>query len=175
MTPDRLLLVTEIPDHLKSYTAALTSSGCLVQTACDGATALNLLMREVFDLAVIDIRLPDMTGWDLCRAIKAEKRLRAMPLIILTPDISTAHATASASAGCNAWLARPTVAEDLVRTIRLVLEQQKDAPGSPDEALLNELACPACASIQVRATLRMTPIQYYCCRTCGLCWRVEVL
>jgi two-component system cell cycle response regulator DivK len=174
MTPDRLLLVTDIPDQLRSYSAALTASGFLVRTARDGQAALQIVMGEVFDAVVIDIRLPDMTGWELCRIIKAEARFRAMPVIILTPDITTAHATESAGVGCNAWLARPTVAEDLVRTIRQVLDQQKDAPDSPDEALLNQMECPACASNEVRATLRMTPIQYYCCRKCGLCWRVEV-
>src|SRR6267378_6619714 len=110
MTPDRLLLVTDIPDHLRSYAEALASAGCMIRTARDGATALKIIAFEAFDLAIIDIRLPDMTGWELCRAIKAEARFCAIPVIILTPDISTAHAVESAGAGCNAWLARPPVA-----------------------------------------------------------------
>ena len=127
------------------------------------------------ECAIIDLRLPDMTGWDLCREMRSTDGSEAMPIVVLTPDVSKVCAADSAKAGCNAWLAHPTVAEDLARTVRQVLDMNTASPESPAEALLGLTECPACGSDQIRATLRVSPIQYYCCRGCSFCWRAEVL
>src|SRR5258705_95686 len=97
------------------------------------------------------------------------------PIIVLTPEVSKMCAEDSAKAGCNAWLAHPTVADDLARTVRQVLNAESAAPASADEALLGLTACPVCESPSIRATLRVGAIQYYCCRTCSFCWRAEAL
>ena len=97
-----------------------------------------------------------------------------MPIVVLTPDISRVHAADSAKAGCDTWLAQPTVAEDLIRTIRRVLELDPASP-EPGDAVLDPIECDACGSDQVRPALRMSPIQYYCCKACGFCWRAEAL
>jgi predicted Zn-ribbon and HTH transcriptional regulator len=67
------------------------------------------------------------------------------------------------------------VAEDLVWTMRRVLELETGAPLSPEDAVLDQIECAACGSDQVRPTLRISPIQYYCCKACGFCWRAEAL
>jgi hypothetical protein len=95
--------------------------------------------------------------------------------VVLTPDVSKICAADSARAGSDAWLAHPTLAEDLVRTISRVLELETASPPSLDAALLDVIECAACGSDKVRPTLRMGGIQYYCCRGCGFCWRAETL
>src|SRR5207247_6980380 len=126
------------------------------------------------ECAVIDLRLPDMSGWDLCSEMKKQPRADKVPVVVLTPDVSKMCAVNSSKVGCDAWLAHPAVAEDLVRTIRRVLELEETSPASADAALLSSTACVACGSKHVRPTLRMSGIQYYCCKSCGLCWRAEV-
>jgi len=84
-------------------------------------------------------------------------------------------ATDSAKVGCHAWLAHPTIAEDLATTVRQVLDYDTDAPSSMDDALLGFTTCPVCESDNVRSTLRVGVIQYYCCRACAFCWRAELL
>lgn len=174
-TGDTVLLVDDIPDHVMAYHRALTEHGFRVSLARTGKEALELVRDEVPECAVIDLRLPDMSGWDLCREIKEPKKAQQMPVVVLTPDISKECAADSAKAGCNAWLAHPTVAEDLVRTIRRVLELESGAPLTPEDAMLDEISCTACGSDQVKPTLRISPIQYYSCKTCGFCWREKVL
>jgi DNA-binding response OmpR family regulator len=124
---------------------------------------------------VIDVRLPDMTGWDLCRTLRDRDECHALRIVVLTPDVSRMAAEDSTKVGCNAWLTHPTLAEDLTRTVRQVLTLDSTEPSSNEEALLSLTMCPACGSERVRPTLRISPIQYYCCRKCGFCWRVEVL
>ena len=171
---EMILLVNDIPDHVDRYRDALAGHGFHVRIARTGGEALRAVRETLPTCAVIDLRLPDMNGWDLCREIKAETARRT-PIVMLTPDVSKMCAADSAKAGCNAWLAHPTVAEDLVRTVKQVLDLDTTEPRSTQEALIGLTECAACGSSRVRATLRVSPIQYYCCKACGFCWRAEVL
>jgi hypothetical protein len=64
---------------------------------------------------------------------------------------------------------------DDIRDHAVNYEAETGAPASADEALLGFKMCPGCESDTVRATLRVGAIQYYCCKTCGFCWRAETL
>lgn len=168
-----VLLVTDIADQATSYVAALRRDGYRVHLATAGTEALAVVRPLQPACAVIDLRLPDMTGWDLCRVLRARADCDEMRIVVLAPEVSRAAVDLGTKAGCHAWLAHPAVAEDLVRTVRQVLTSAAGEPSSADEAVLVTV-CPACGTDRVRATLRVSPIQYYCCRGCGFCWRVEV-
>lgn len=175
-TQEVVLLVDDIRDHAVNYEAALTRHGFAVRVATTGKEALRVAREALPDCTVIDLRLPDMSGWDLCREMRQPQTAEMPPIIVLTPDVSKTCAEHSAKVGCNAWLAHPTVAEDLARTVRQVLDADTNAPASAEEALVGRLRdCPVCESPTVRATLRIGAIQYYCCKACGFCWRAEPL
>ncbi len=158
MTHALILLATDIPDHADRYAEALRTHGCRVEVARTGAEALQFATQSAPDLGIFDVRLPDMSGWELCRAIKDQPGA-ALPIVILTDDLSHTCAEDSARSGCHAWLARPTRAEDIVRVVGEVLALDRDAPLSVDEALLGVTACPACLGARLKATLRISPIQ----------------
>lgn len=173
---EMVLLVNDIPDHVASYHRALIAHGFRVRLARTGTDALKIVQERIPACAVIDLRLPDMSGWELCRAMKEHHEpARDMPIVVLTPYVSKVCAADSARAGCDAWLAHPTIAEDLVRTIKRVLELESAAPQSLEAALLDSVQCAACGSEKVRPTLRMAAIQYYCCKACGYSWRAEAM
>ena len=172
----QILLATAIRDHADAYERALEESGFRVHVARSGEDAMDAALAQRFDCVVIDLRLPDVAGWELCGQMKRTRELRDVPIIILTPDISISHCDEGARVGCHAWLARPTVAEDLVEVIGEVLGQQRPQPRSRDAALLGaDRACPACSSKHLRASIRISPVQYYRCVDCGFYWRVEVM
>lgn len=62
----------------------LENAGLQVQWAQDGQSALDMLHRVQPDLIVLDVQLPDMNGFQLCRAIKSEDALKDIPVIMLT-------------------------------------------------------------------------------------------
>ena len=169
-----ILLVNDIPDHVTKYEDALARHGFRVHVARSGEQALGLARAAMPHCAVIDLRLPDMSGWDLCRDIKSVSG-QDTRIIVLTPDVSKMCAADSTKAGCHAWLVHPTIPDDLAQTVRRVLELDVDAPPTFEEALLGMTACPGCESDKVRAQLRVGPVQYYCCKACGFCWRLEAL
>src|SRR5262245_18522658 len=162
-SPEVVLLVDDIRDHAVHYEAALTRHGFIVRVATTGEEALRLAREALPECAVIDLRLQDMSGWDLCREIREPQPSEPPAIIVLTPEVSKMCAENSAKAGWNAWLARPMHADDLVRTVRQVLNAETDALASLDEALLGSKKCPGCESDSVRATLRVGAVQYYCC------------
>lgn len=176
-TSEVVLLVDDIRDHAVNYEAALTRHGFHVRVATTGAEALRLAREALPDCAVIDLRLPDMSGWDLCREIRkpGANDAEPPPIIVLTPEVSKICAEDSTKAGCSAWLAHPTIADDLARTVRQVLDYETSSPSSIDEALLGFKQCPVCESDTVRATLRVGVVQYYCCKACSFCWRAETM
>lgn len=168
-----ILLVDNIPDHATFYEAALRRRGYRVHAVNTGAAAMTIARRDTPDCVVMDVRLPDMTGWELCRELKADPALEAVRIIILTHEVTRRCATESASSGCHAWLAQPTLAHDIVRAVDHVLAQRADGPTSSEDAMLGVTACIACGSEQIFATLRVGTTQYYYCQACRLCWRVE--
>jgi CheY-like chemotaxis protein len=173
-TPTLILLVNDIPDHIRGYEAILSQEGFEVQLARSGEEALRIARASLPECVVIDLRLPDMSAWELCRELR-ESRQHRPRVIVLTPEVSKMCAAESARVGCEAWLAHPTVAQDLARTVRQVLNLTTDAPPSTDDALVGLTECPVCDSEQTRPTLRVGQVQYYCCKACGFCWRVERL
>jgi CheY-like chemotaxis protein len=170
---DVILLVNDIPDHKDLYAAALRARGYHVVQAHTGDAALGLAARYSPRCMVIDVRLPDMTGWELCRRLKADRALRRVPVVVLARDVSRTNARQSRETGCSAWLARPTVADDLVRAVEHVLASGQSRPASQEEAILGVRECPACSSEEIRAGVRVGPVQYYGCVSCGGRWRVD--
>jgi DNA-binding response OmpR family regulator len=170
-----VLLVDAIPDHVVSYSRAFTEEGYYVDVAATAVDGLSAARHQLPHCIIIDIRLPDRSGWELCRDLKGDSSTCDIPVVVLTPDTTREHVLESARSLCTAWMAQPSQAEDLVRAIEHVLAQPESAPRSPEEAVLGVNMCPACESDRVRATLRVSPVQYYACHACGHGWRVEAL
>jgi DNA-binding response OmpR family regulator len=168
----RILLATDIEDHTITYEAALLRHGFVVQSTRTGAEALAIAEAFRPACAVIDLRLPDMPGWEVCRALKARPETAKARVIVLTQELTPETATRSRKFDCHAWLTRPTAADHLVETVRQVLTAKTENPASPDLALLGTLTCPACQSGHVIAGVRISAVQYYCCVRCRFCWRV---
>lgn len=168
-----ILLVDDIPDHAKSYESTLRGLGYRVHVVNSGAAAKAIIRLEIPDCVVMDVRLPDMTGWELCREIKADPALKGVRIIVLSHDTTTRCAAESVKSGCHAWLAQPTLAHDIARAVDYVVAQPADGPASTQDALLGVTACIACGSERIRATLRLRMTQYYYCQACKFSWRVE--
>ena len=166
------MLVNDIPDHMRSYEAAFRARGYLVRLTPSGEDALILLRQSRPACAVIDVRLADMSGWDLCRTMKADKRFASIPVVMLAPDVSRQSAEGSRSSGCASWLMRPAAPDDVVRAVEHVLAAGHHQPALQD-AVIGARNCPACDGDDVRAGVRIGPVQYFVCRACHMRWRVE--
>jgi DNA-binding response OmpR family regulator len=82
--PPAILLVEDSPPQALKLKLGLENNGCRVKWAETGYTGLSMAERERFDLIVLDIELPDITGFQVCQALKANPKLADIPVIIMT-------------------------------------------------------------------------------------------
>ncbi len=120
-TGSRIMLVDDEPDQVEMYSYALEEAGFLVVAANTGAQAVARARDLHPDLIVLDVRLPDMTGWDVCAALKTDPRTEHIPVIVLTAAATATLAMDAANAGCAAYLLKPCYPDQLTASIRSVL------------------------------------------------------
>jgi len=117
----RILIVDDEPDQIEMYRFALEHAGFAVDAAINGVDALARVRSVPPDAIILDVRLPDMDGWQVCRALKADPRLAGIPVIILTAAASPTLKQRADEHGCAAHLLKPCYPEDLTQTVRQVL------------------------------------------------------
>lgn len=101
----------------------LKAEGFEVTLCPDGESALESTGREKPDLVVLDMNLPDMSGLDVCRRLKAETATRHIPVIVLTGEArETELRVASLAAGAEDYLFKPLGGKALLARIRAILK-----------------------------------------------------
>ena len=117
----RVLLVDDEPDQLEMYQYALEGAGFTVFSAQTGDLAVERARRLAPDVIVLDVRLPDMTGWDVCSILKSDPRTSRIPIVILTAVATPTLAQEAASYGCAAHLLKPCYPDELTKAVRAVV------------------------------------------------------
>lgn len=112
----RLLLAEDNPLNQELFSEILRTDGHEVVLAGDGAGALRLVLSEAFDLAILDIHLPDMRGDDLCRRLRAAG-IR-MPMIALSASALPDQVEAGMQAGFDGYLTKPITPSALRDAVR---------------------------------------------------------
>jgi two-component system, cell cycle response regulator DivK len=123
----RVLLVDDYPDARDMYTEYLEFSGFEVIGAGNGVEALQLAVEETPDIILMDLSLPVMDGWEATRRLKADKRTASIPVVALTGHALAGISEGAKKAGCDAFVTKPCLPEDLVKEIRRVLDATPSA------------------------------------------------
>jgi two-component system cell cycle response regulator DivK len=123
----RVLIVDDYPDAREMYAEYLDFSGFEVVEAENGMEALQRAIDTEPDIILMDLSLPVMDGWEATRRLKADKRTASIPVVALTGHALAGISEGAKKAGCDAFVTKPCLPEDLVKEIRKVLESQ----GSP--------------------------------------------
>jgi CheY-like chemotaxis protein/MinD-like ATPase involved in chromosome partitioning or flagellar assembly len=118
----KILVVDDDRDLLKLVQTVLSRAGHTLTLAADGDEALEAARIQDFDLAVVDVMMPIMDGYELTRRLRAEERTRQMPILILTARTQVADQMSAAEAGADAYLGKPLSYKDLTDKVRQLLE-----------------------------------------------------
>ena len=119
----RILHVDDDPDIRLLISASLQDFGYFVATVGTGAEALELATEYRFDLSILDVRLPDGSGIDLCRKIK--KLQPTAPAVYYSAYASDEEQEAALAVAGDAYLKKPVSAEKLQQTISDLLCQAR--------------------------------------------------
>lgn len=101
----------------------LAKAGFAVAAEASGRAALVRLEGGGFDALVLDLMLPDLDGLDVCRQVRADPRLRALPIVMLTARGDTADRIVGLELGADDYLAKPFEPRELVARLRAVLRR----------------------------------------------------
>jgi DNA-binding response OmpR family regulator len=131
MVKKRILAVDDDNDILESVRIILESEGYLVETAGRGAEALEKALNQSFDLALLDIKLPDMEGQKLLGRMGEIRP--DMKKIMVTGNATTDNAIEALNNGADAYLTKPVDPEELLKVVGSKLKEQDDTKKMNEE------------------------------------------
>ena len=94
-----------------------------IQEADDGSTALPMLQQGDFDFVVTDWNMSGMQGIDLLRAIRADDKLKHLPVLMVTAEAKKEQIVAAAQAGVNGYVVKPFTAATLKEKLEKIFER----------------------------------------------------
>ena len=121
----RILIVDDEPDLLTVLRLGLEAEGFDVVQASDGEQGLAMARELMPDLLVLDLMLPRMDGYKVCRALKFDERYRHIPIFILSARSGETDRRLALELGADEVHTKPYDMRDLVMRIRTRLEQKQ--------------------------------------------------
>lgn len=104
---------------------ALESAHYRVLTAHNGQDALDSIRKNTPDIALLDVQMPLLTGYDVCRQVKSDVFLRHIPVMLLTAQVGTTHKVTGLEEGADDYLTKPFEMEELMARIRTLLRRTR--------------------------------------------------
>jgi putative two-component system response regulator len=117
----RILLVDDLPENLDILASLLEPEGHLLETARDGAEAVEKALGHPPDLVLMDVTMPRMNGFEACRRLKSDERTHLVPVVLVTGLVARDDRIQGIAAGCDDFLTKPVDAEQLLARTRNAL------------------------------------------------------
>jgi len=112
-----VLIVDDVPDNIQVAMNFLKEEPYNLSFATRGQEALALMKMHEYDLVLLDIMMPEMDGFEVCRRIKAEPRLQDIPIIFVTAKVDVDSISQGFHAGAVDYLCKPFHAEELLARV----------------------------------------------------------
>ena len=132
----RILLVEDDPSIREVTAIGLGAAGFAVTTAVDGVDGLERFRAELFDLILLDIMLPRLDGYEVCRQIR---RTSTVPVVMLTARGDTTGVVLGLEAGADDYVRKPFDLPELIARIRAALRRAGAGTDGPPELRLGNL------------------------------------
>jgi class 3 adenylate cyclase/CheY-like chemotaxis protein len=120
-TPPRILIVDDVPANVHILQARLAANGYDIVTATDGDEALAAVRETQPDLILLDVMMPKMDGFEVCRRLRADASLPFIPIIMVTAKADPKDVVAGLEAGGDEYLTKPVDQPALVARVKSML------------------------------------------------------
>ena len=117
----RILIVEDDRLCMTLLSDFLNVHGYKVLKTSEGLDAINLARDEQPDLILMDIKLPDISGFDVTRLLKRDKKTKAIPIIAVTAFATSGDEIGALESGCAAYIPKPISFDKLLRTVESYL------------------------------------------------------
>ncbi len=123
MARKRILIVDDEPHIIKVLTVRLEKAGYEVIAAIDGQETLNKVRKEMPDLVILDLMLPGIDGYKVCRLLKFDERYKHIPIIVLTARVEEEDRKRSMEVGADEYITKPIKPDEFLDTIKKHLKE----------------------------------------------------
>jgi CheY-like chemotaxis protein len=123
-----VLLVDDFQDNREMYAEFLRFSGLRVEEAANGHEAIDKATSMAPDLIVMDLSLPGIDGWEATRRLKADPETKHIPVVALTGHALAGYSEGARQAGCDAFVTKPCLPEELLSEIQRMLQRRVRRP-----------------------------------------------
>lgn len=123
----KILVVDDEKDTVSALTIRLNARGFDVIPAYEGIEALEKARNEHPDLILLDVMLPKLDGYKVCRILKFDEKFKDIPIIIITAKGEEAQRRMGADVGADAYFSKPFNNEELMKKIDEMLARNKGA------------------------------------------------
>ena len=120
MQKTRILIVEDEPHIVESLSYILRRADFDVTIAGNGLEALERLRRMKFSAVILDVMMPGMNGFDVLRAVRADRKMSDLPVIILTAKGQSRDRQTACEAGATKFITKPFSNADIIACIRQV-------------------------------------------------------
>jgi len=144
----RMLIVDDNQTNRRILREMLAAEGINVDEASTAADGLEALRRTRYDLAILDVQMPDMHGFQLATAVRAEKKLKRTNLLMLTSAGQRGDGERCRELGIRGYLTKPISRSDLLEALGTVLAGSPEEAGTPEVVTRHTIA-------ESRASLRV--------------------
>lgn len=139
MPNDKLLIVDDDIDTLELLQLALEKEGYQCRIASKGIDALETLSKNPVDLLILDVMLPDMSGLEVCKKIKQDKKWASLPIILLTGRTGDNDKVVGLELGAEDYIVKPYNYKEVSLRIQKILKRTKPQPAAQEILRSGEL------------------------------------
>ena len=168
------ILLVEDDDFQAEITAEMLTPDYSVLRATTGQAALDSLAAQIPDLVLLDVRMPGMSGYDVCRALREHPAVGDLPVVFLSALVSKKERLAGYEAGGDDYLTKPVAAQELRAKIKLLLASYAERIAlRQDMSNAFSTAMTAMSSVaEIGAILRFMRASFSCLDYASLCREV---
>ena len=134
----RILVVEDDPAILRGLADNLKFESHEVLTASDGEAAYRLIREQSPDLVILDLMLPRMSGYEVCRKVRGEGVMT--PIVMLTARGEEGDRILGLDLGADDYISKPFSVRELLARIRAVLRRTQPGPNAPDDLRFDDVA-----------------------------------
>ncbi len=127
MAGETILVVDDEPNIIELARMYLEQEGFRVQSASDGAKSLEMIARQPPAVMVLDLMLPEVDGWDVCRRVRAGSAAPDLPIIMLTARDDDVDKIVGLELGADDYVTKPFNPRELVARVKAILRRTRRA------------------------------------------------
>ncbi|KAB2911064.1 MAG: response regulator transcription factor [Dechloromonas sp.] len=133
--PKKILVVDDEPDVTDLLVYTLKAKGFAVEAVNNPNASIGLARSLVPDLVILDVMMPELNGIQICRMLRADPKLKRVPVIFLTAKAEESDRIQGLESGADDYICKPFSTKELVLRVQSILRRTSEGPATPAQML----------------------------------------